>query len=209
VIGVRERMLDTATRLFADKGFKAVSIREIAHRCGVTLSSLYHYFGNKRTLYIQAHMREFGKSSTRLEAAITQGDNCEQRLGSFTIELCRVLSEPGPLFKLVARHWLEGDAEVVKSLARATVPTQFREVRAAIGNVSPERNATATALSIYSMVHGLITLRQFEESLPWKSGISRQPELMADFVLSSLLPEINWRVVLKIPKARHDGTAYS
>jgi AcrR family transcriptional regulator len=194
-------MLDVATKLFAEKGFKAVSIREIAHKCGVTLSSLYHHFGNKWALYIQAHLQEFGKSSTRLEAAIRIGDDSVQRLASFTTELCRVLSEPSPLFKLVARHWLENDPEIVKALARATVPEQFREVRATIRAIAPERNPTATGLAIYSLVHGLITLRQFEDSLPWKSGISRQPQAMAEFVLSSLLPEIDWKGVLRIPKS--------
>ena len=196
-IGVPTRLLDVATKLFAAKGYKAVSTREIAHRCGVTLSSLYHHFGDKRALYIKAHLQEFGKSSARLEAAIKRGTQGESRLASFTVELCRVLSEPGPLFKLVARHWLEGDPEVVRSLARATVPEQFRDVRAAIRKVAPQRDATATALAIYSLVHGLITLRPFEDSLPWNSGISRRPEAMADFVLSSLLPEINWQPVMK------------
>ncbi|MFO1426162.1 MAG: helix-turn-helix domain-containing protein [Steroidobacteraceae bacterium] len=187
-----ERMLAVATRLFADRGFKAVSTREIAHRSGVTLSSLYHHFGDKRSLYVQAHMREFSKSSARLEAAIALGANERQRLLSFTIELLRVLSEPGPLLKLVARHWLDGDPAVVRYLAQATVPKQFGEVRAIIGKLVPQLNATAATLSLYSLAHGLVTLRQFEDSLPWQSGISREPHAMAVFVLGRMVPEVDW-----------------
>ena len=72
-MAVRERMLASATRLFAERGFKAVSTREIAARCGVTLSSLYHHFGDKRSLYLRVHLHEFEKSSARLEAAMAQG----------------------------------------------------------------------------------------------------------------------------------------
>jgi AcrR family transcriptional regulator len=194
-------MLGVATRLFADRGFKAVSIREIADKCGVTLSSLYHHFGDKRQLYVQVHLREFRKSSARLEAAVARGSSAERRLLSFTVELCRVLSEPGPLFKLVARHWLDGDAQIVRSLAQATVPAQFRAVRDAIGVLTPARNPTAAALSIYAMVHGLITLRPFEESLPWGSGISRRPEAMAEYVLQTLLPATDWKKQMQLEEA--------
>lgn len=196
-VPVDERMLTVATQLFSRKGYKAVSIREIAQRSGVTLSSLYHHFGDKRSLYLQAHLREFGKSSARLEAAIERGDTAAQRLLSFTTELCRVLSEPGPLFKLVARHWIEGDPDVVRSLAQATVPEQFRRVRGAIRELAPERHATAMALSIYAMVHGHITLRAFSDSITSSSGVPRQPELMAEFVLTQLLPDSNWRALRK------------
>jgi TetR/AcrR family transcriptional regulator len=203
---VRKRMLQVATALFSKNGYAAVSIREIADRSGVTLSSLYHHFGDKRGLYLQVYLTEFGKSSARLEAAIGTGAAPAERLFSFTCELCRVLSEPGPLFKLVARHWLDGDADVVRRLAQATVPEQYRRVRDEIQHISANRNATATALAIYSLVHGLVTLRPFEDSLPWKSGVSRSPVPMAEFALSSLLPEIDWRRIAT-PESKWDRAA--
>jgi len=188
-------MLEVATGLFARNGYAAVSIREIADLSGVTLSSLYHHFGDKRGLYIRVYLTEFGKSSARLEGAIGLNGTPEARLLSFTQELCRVLSEPGPLFRLAARHWLEGDADVVRQLAQATVPEQYRRVREVIERIAPQRNATATALAIYALVYGLVTLRPFEDSLPWKSGISRSPVPMAEFALRSLLPEVDWQQV--------------
>ena len=195
-------MLDVATGLFSRKGYGAVSIREIAQRSGVTLSSLYHHFGNKRSLYIAAHLKEFGKSSSRLEAAVARGATPQQRLLSFTTELCRVLSEPGPLFKLVARHWIEGDPDVVRSLAQATVPEQFRAARAAMRSIVPKRDPTAMTLSVYAMVHGHLTLRPFADSITSKSGISRVPEQMAEFVLNLLLPEVDWRRVRREQDSR-------
>lgn len=190
-------MLAIATQLFARKGYKAVSIREIAQRSGVTLSSLYHHFGDKRSLYVQAHLREFTKSSARLEAAIQRGDSPAQRLLSFTTELCRVLCEPGPLFRLVARHWIDGDPDIVRSLAQATVPEQFRRARAAIRALAPRRNPTALTFSVYAMVHGHLTLRPFADSLTTKTGIPRVPEAMAEYVLTQLLPGTDWRSVRK------------
>ena len=185
-------MFAIATELFARKGYKAVSIREIARKSGVTLSSLYHHFGDKRQLYIQVHLKEFEKSSARLEAAIAADGNAAQKLLAFTTELCRVLSDPGPLFRLVARHYIEGEPDVVRSLAQATVPEQFRRTRAAIHLLDPERDATALTLSLYSLVHGHITLQPFAASIARRSGIPRAPQAMAAYVLSLLLPDIRW-----------------
>jgi AcrR family transcriptional regulator len=194
-------MLAVATDLFSAVGYPSASIRDIAERSGVTLSSLYHHFGDKRGLYISVYLKAFRQSSARLEAAINTGDTPEERLFSFTTELCRVLSEPGPLFKLVARHWLDGDPDVVTFLARETVPQQYRLVREAIRAIAPDRNPTATALAIYSLVHGLVTLRPFEESLPWKSGIARTAAPMATFALTSLMPEVDWERIAKTARS--------
>lgn len=47
----REKVLDTAERLFAKKGFNAVSVREITGAAGVHLSAVNYYFGSKKNLY--------------------------------------------------------------------------------------------------------------------------------------------------------------
>lgn len=49
----RERqMLDAAHRLFAERGFAAVTMDEIAAAVGITKPLLYNYFGNKERLYL-------------------------------------------------------------------------------------------------------------------------------------------------------------
>jgi TetR/AcrR family transcriptional regulator len=194
-VSVKNRMLAVSAALFADRGYAAVSIRDIARRSGVTLSSLYHHFGDKRGLYAQVHLDQFGQSSARLEAALRLAAGDDTRLLSFVIELCRVLAEPGPLYKLVTRHWLEADPEVVRSLARATVPVQFGEVVRAIGAVAPSRDPKAMAVAIYALVYGLITLRMFEDSLTRRPAVSRTPVSLAEFALASLLPEVDWKAV--------------
>ena len=48
----REEILATARRLFAERGYEAVSASEVAREAGVTLGLLDHYFGSKRGLFI-------------------------------------------------------------------------------------------------------------------------------------------------------------
>lgn len=47
-----EQMLDSAHRLFAERGYAAVTMDEIAAAVGITKPLIYNYFGNKEQLYI-------------------------------------------------------------------------------------------------------------------------------------------------------------
>ena len=61
----RERqMLETAHALFAERGYAAVTMDEVAAAVGVTKPLLYTYFGNKDRLYL-ACMRPAGEALTR------------------------------------------------------------------------------------------------------------------------------------------------
>lgn len=44
-------VLQTACRLFGEKGFANTSLEDIAQECGLTIRPIYHYFGNKKNLF--------------------------------------------------------------------------------------------------------------------------------------------------------------
>src|SRR5437660_9877993 len=47
----RERLIATATRLFAERGYDATSIETVLHEAEVSRGALYHHFGNKEALF--------------------------------------------------------------------------------------------------------------------------------------------------------------
>ena len=47
----RERLLETATALFAEKGYASASVREIVEKAGVSKPVLYYYFKSKEGLF--------------------------------------------------------------------------------------------------------------------------------------------------------------
>ena len=49
----REQLLDTAARLFAERGFHGVSLHEIGAACGVTGPAIYRHFAGKDALLAQ------------------------------------------------------------------------------------------------------------------------------------------------------------
>lgn len=47
----RQRILDTARRLFSDDGYLGVSMNDIARHLGITKAALYHHFKGKAAIY--------------------------------------------------------------------------------------------------------------------------------------------------------------
>ncbi len=50
-VKARERLLETATELFAEKGYAGASVREIVEKAGVSKPVLYYYFKSKEGLF--------------------------------------------------------------------------------------------------------------------------------------------------------------
>lgn len=70
----RERIIETAIRLFNDKGTKSVSTNHIAAECGISPGNLYYHFGNKeeiiRAIFDQmtaVSVEEYGAIGVRFE----------------------------------------------------------------------------------------------------------------------------------------------
>lgn len=46
-----KQVLDSACRLFGEKGYASTSLEDIGIDCGLTTRPIYHYFGNKKALF--------------------------------------------------------------------------------------------------------------------------------------------------------------
>jgi len=62
----RERILDTAEALFAQKGFRAVSIRRITSAAECNLAAVNYHFGNKENLYLEVFRSRWVPRAMRL-----------------------------------------------------------------------------------------------------------------------------------------------
>ncbi len=54
--------------MFQQYGFRGTSIDELCRRCDLTKPTLYHYFGNKETLYVHVMLRQLQGYRTIMEA---------------------------------------------------------------------------------------------------------------------------------------------
>ncbi|GAC1469417.1 MAG: hypothetical protein NVS2B12_12480 [Ktedonobacteraceae bacterium] len=68
----RERVLRAAARLFARKGYAAVTLRDIAAEVGIRHTSLYHHVpGGKEEMFVEVTERELERHRRGLVQAIT------------------------------------------------------------------------------------------------------------------------------------------
>ena len=65
-----EQLLDIGRALFAQKGFDATSVEEIATTAGVSKPVVYEHFGGKEGLYAVVVDREVGHLLARIESAL-------------------------------------------------------------------------------------------------------------------------------------------
>jgi AcrR family transcriptional regulator len=69
----REQLLDVGRSLFAERGFEATSIEEIASRAGVSKPIVYEHFGGKEGLYAVVVDREMQRLLDMVTASLTAG----------------------------------------------------------------------------------------------------------------------------------------
>lgn len=51
--GTREKILDAAGRVFAERGYKSATIRQICQAAAVNVAAVNYYFGDKQQLYLE------------------------------------------------------------------------------------------------------------------------------------------------------------
>lgn len=70
----RQAILDVALISFANNGYRATSTRDIADRAGVTAGSIYHYFKNKHTLFLEIYNQVHESSIAAARELLQQSD---------------------------------------------------------------------------------------------------------------------------------------
>src|SRR4051812_40567521 len=75
----RDQILETAVRLFGERGYTDVSASDIARAADVTPALVTHYFGPKRAIYLEV-LRRFGDDTLEL-AGLGHDAPALERLG--------------------------------------------------------------------------------------------------------------------------------
>ncbi len=77
----RERVLDTALKLFRERGFDGVSVADLMREAGLTHGGFYNHFASKADLEAQACARAFAGSAGVLTEAAVAPPGPGRRLG--------------------------------------------------------------------------------------------------------------------------------
>jgi AcrR family transcriptional regulator len=148
----KERILDEAETLFAEKGYHAVSVREITGRAGCNLSAVNYHFGNKEKLYLSVFRDRWLPRAFRIRDAIMEavpggGPPSPRALiealaraflaGPLTDEerqrhhqlMFGELNKPGEAFDLVAEEVMRPFVGELMNIIRPSMPEGLRPER--------------------------------------------------------------------------------
>ena len=91
----RERLLKSAAQLFADRGFKKVTIRDICKAARANVAAVNYHFGDKSGLYREVMQLAIGTMRATNDAAreAAKGLTADERLRQYiSVSLCRAMS---------------------------------------------------------------------------------------------------------------------
>ncbi|MBM9403756.1 TetR/AcrR family transcriptional regulator [Gluconacetobacter azotocaptans] len=93
----RREILEVAAQLFAERGFKATSIRDIAEHVGMLAGSLYYHIKSKEALFVEIHDKALDAAATRVQAAMQACDQPWDRLQAACAEMLEIQLNPESL----------------------------------------------------------------------------------------------------------------
>jgi AcrR family transcriptional regulator len=107
-VETRERLLRAAERLFADRGFKKVTVRDICREASANIASINYHFGDKMGLYREVLQGAIDAVQSTTEAARKAGADCttEEKLRRFVAVFLQRVLTPGheTLHRLIQRE---------------------------------------------------------------------------------------------------------
>lgn len=177
----KERIIETALRLFSERGYGAVSVREIAKATGIRESSLYYHFKNKQDIFDTIVEYCFGKAEAYFRACglpFAEGDDISMYYGADGLCLEKLLlSTFGYFFEdpwnvrfrkllLVNQYENKRAKEIYRSLYR-DYPVQFQSrlfsvlmERGELKKTEPEALAMEFYGPVFLLIHTCDSLEE-------------------------------------------------
>jgi AcrR family transcriptional regulator len=142
----RQRLLEAAGEVFAERGFRDTTIREICHRAQANLAAVNYHFRDKESLYTA--VMKYASACAMEKYPLAQGESEEMpavdRLHAFILRLLfSVLDKGAPawLGKLMAREMIEPTQaldDLVKSIIFPMTQKLGAIVRELLGGHVPD-----------------------------------------------------------------------
>ncbi len=156
--GQRERILDTALDLMAERGASATSMRALASACGLNVAALYHYFPSKDAL-LRAVIEE-RRYGAQIEAMPVPDLRLPpaDRLAALVVDMWDGALAEATIWKLLLSEALHGDGtarevgtELLSTLESGlleALPRLFPELRVEVDVAARAVGATMVALLV-------------------------------------------------------------
>jgi AcrR family transcriptional regulator len=118
----RERILDAAETLFAERGFEGTTLRDVAASVGLRNPSLYNHFDSKESLYAAVLERDLGPLLRLLVDMVEQRREATAEAEKIIAAAMQVLAARPGVARLVQHEILSGGQRLTPVLRDYIVP---------------------------------------------------------------------------------------
>lgn len=183
--GQRERILDTALDLMAERGASATSMRALASACGVNVAALYHYFPSKDALLRSViEERRYGAQIRAMPVPDLRLPP-DERLAALVVDMWDGALAEATIWRLLLTEAIHGDG-TAREVGRELLETLEAGLRDALPRLFPEL-VVPVAVAARTVASTLVTL-MIEASLVDPAGLQGHVEQRARDLATVLLP---------------------
>jgi len=187
----RERLLEAAVALFAERGVAATGVDAVARKAGIVKSALYWHFGSKQGL-VAAVIERVGETWLReIRASVDQGGDLDGRLERFVAGMRGLVEERPELLRLLLAVGLERsdmDASSREAASRVVAAGRAEIVEGlhdALGYELPDPEAVAH-LALEITIGIAIEARLWPSQTDLAEGFARLQRAMAREIISQM-----------------------
>ncbi len=127
-MNAKDRIKESALKLFSEKGYRGASIREIAERAEVTKPTVYYYFKDKENLFEAALKGELSELLKSVEKGISIAQNLEEKLLGFANGYLEFFKRRQDVIKVILGELL-GFVEGKKAIASEYFQSIFEKAK--------------------------------------------------------------------------------
>ena len=171
----REEVLQAALALFAERGYDAVVMDEIARACGIARTSLYEYFRSKEEILLALIDQVIAQAPSGVPA----GASCRERLVAIAAAQLAYIHQHRLVYRMLFEKLpsLSGpvaDAIIARRQQQAVEVVQLAQAAQATGEIRPDVAVADVVFLFQSVVSqlGSLVLLQ-EEPVPFAAEADR------------------------------------
>lgn len=134
----RQRLLYAALRLFSERGYQHVTVRELAREARANLAAINYHFGGKLELYAEVVESALDRLHADPTIAAPAGASAEERIRSFVREYVPRLAAPsgdGKRFQKLMRHEMTEPTPVAPRIADRIILPRIRYLSQAVAEM--------------------------------------------------------------------------
>lgn len=156
----RESIVEAARDLLAEGGVRALSMRAVANRVGVSATAIYHYFENKDALVRAVVGAGFDRMESYLQGAAERfAPGSRERLYAFAEAYLRFALENRGYFQVLFSLGVQRPQSIESSPERSAYRLLLENVTRAIESGAIRRaDPDLVAFHLWAYVHGLVSL---------------------------------------------------